>query len=216
MPWSAQTRRAATSSALDSGGWLRPAPGSHAQSTRGVGGHVVDDLSACAPVAVACRVFQLAADIARVEPLPVHAGGRQVPVLGARNTPVGRVAGLVAGHTVLARGAFAVWPAHHVLGVPDTQIRLAGCFGLMAVQATRMHQNTRHGGEQGCWRRGFGGLGLRGTQSKWAQYRRCNAPEPGNIQSHGGLAVSLRWVDGRAGRRYTKAMCFFSGNSRMR
>jgi len=104
---------------------------------------VLDDLLSRATAAVARRVLDLFADLLLAPAFPQHGQGREVPVLDARHEPVGRVRRLMAGLARLRGDAMAVLSADNERHMNGPGIALPGGLVLMAVDASRVHDDAR-------------------------------------------------------------------------
>src|SRR6516164_3581735 len=117
--------------------------------------HVLDDLLSRATAAIARRVLDLFADLLLAPAFPQHGQGREVPVRDARHEPVGRVHRLMAGLARLRGGAMAVLSADNERHMNGPGIALPGGLVLMAVDASRVHDDARdrleRPGGSGVW-----------------------------------------------------------------
>jgi len=105
--------------------------------------HVLDDLLSRATAAVARWVLDLFADLLLAPAFPQHGQGREVPVRDARHEPVGRVRCLMASLARLRGGAMAVLSADNERHMNGPGIALPGGLVLMAVHASRVHEDAR-------------------------------------------------------------------------
>src|SRR6266849_8921902 len=117
--------------------------------------HVFDDLLPRATAPVPCRVLHLLADLLLGPAFPQHGQGCQFPGRYAWHEAVGSVRRLVACLTPLRGCAVAVLSADDEGLMKYFQIRLPGRLVLMAIDASRMHDDARNGVE----RRGIGRWG---------------------------------------------------------
>src|SRR5215472_6970713 len=118
--------------------------------------HVLNDLFGRATTSVARRIFHLLANLLRAPAFPEHRQRREAPISNAGHEPVRRVRRLVTGLTLLRRRTVAVLPANDERQMDRPGIALPRRLVLMAVDASRVHEDARDGIEsRGClcgWR----------------------------------------------------------------
>ncbi len=205
MPVSVQVRTAATKSACDIGGWLRREPGHQAHSPSG-------------PVDLRSMTW------APRRRLPLRAGSfiwrriapafrpRQLMRAGAMCQCLGQVPGRWPSCRTGGRPRSLALPrrarlsADHDLGVARAQGGLAGCIGLLARDAARMHRHAGDRFERGRWWLPGLRLSASSRQSEHAWQERDSFRESKHVR-----------IPVRGARSYhTKPMCLRSGSSRMR
>src|SRR5437016_2450305 len=157
MPALTQASKASTNFSCESGGGLRSAPGAQAQRTRG-------SAFMCSMTSSPLRLppFRsgsfICSQILLPRPaFPQHGHRCKVPGRYARNETISRVRRLMTRLALLRGRAVAVLPADDQRLMKDLQIRLPGRLVLMAIDASRMHDDAGDGIEQrrSRRRRGF-------------------------------------------------------------
>src|SRR5207237_5033581 len=98
-----------------------------------------------ATAAVPLRILHLLADFRLGLAFPQHGERREAPVGHARHESVRRVRRLVARLTGLRRRAVAILSADDEGPMDDLLVRLPGRLDLMAVDASRVHDDAGDG-----------------------------------------------------------------------
>src|SRR5262245_22072377 len=105
--------------------------------------HVLDDLLCRAAAAVTGWILHLFADLLLAPTLPEHGQGSELPGRDARHEAAGRVRRLMASLAPLRGRAVAILSAVDERLMNGAGIALPGRSVLMAVEASRVHEDAR-------------------------------------------------------------------------